>query len=88
MSFETKTRIITETVGPVKPKPEEKLDLQDALVISGIVLAEACVALFSWKLAIGLGAVLCFVFAFLIQRTKAQNVRRAGGHPLIMPDGN
>ena len=52
------------------PRAESRVDLQDTLVLSGILCGEAAAAVIWWPSALVLAALFCFAFAYLIERSK------------------
>lgn len=55
------------------PGPEVKapaVDLQDCLLIAGVVFFEAAALVIWWPSALILAGIFCFVFVALIQRTN------------------
>ena len=61
-------RIVIEEQGrPAPPvKAPESWDLQDGLLIAGIVFAEAAALVIWWPSALILAALFCFGFAYLL----------------------
>lgn len=73
-------KIIIQEVGrPELPKPKLnlKLDLQDYLLIAGVLSGEAACYLIWRPAALILCFVLCFTFAYLIEKSKPKDKRGA-----------
>jgi hypothetical protein len=71
--------IIIEEQGrpqPAPPRVESRMDLQDYLLIAGVVFAEAAALVIWWPAALILAAMLCFGFALLIEKSKSR--KKAG----------
>lgn len=70
-------RIVIEEEGG-KPEPSRDdpaapaLDLQDALILTGVACGELAAAVIWWPSALILAFVFCFVFAYLIERAKSK----------------
>jgi hypothetical protein len=69
-------RIVIEEQGRPVPQPRpvpSAVDLQDYLLMGGIVTGEgACIAIW-WPAALILAALFCFTFAWLIERSKVKS---------------
>jgi hypothetical protein len=57
---------------PFPVKEDRCLDLQDILIVAGIVCAEAAAAVIWWPAALILAALFCFGFAYLIEVARAK----------------
>jgi len=69
-------RIVIEEQGRSlpPPAPRQKWDLQDALLILGVLLLEAAAAAIWWPAALILGGLLSLGFAWLIEKSKRLGV--------------
>lgn len=69
----TERKIIIEEVGkptaPPEPKPS-RYDLQDYLVMTGIVSGEVAAVVIWWPAAFILASLFSFGFAYLIERSN------------------
>lgn len=66
-------RIVIEEHGsPAAPAPKAspRFDLQDALLILGVILLEIAAAVIWWPASLILGGILSLGFALLIERSK------------------
>ncbi len=61
---------LTKPQGVLVPAETKRLDLQDALLVVGFLGLESGVAAIYWPAALILGGVICFSFAYLIERAK------------------
>ena len=72
-------RIIIEENGkpvPVKkPEKPSEVDLQDRLLVAGILLGEVAALVIWWPSALILGCLFCFGFAYLIEQAKAKEAK-------------
>lgn len=79
----SRTIIIDEVGKPLIPKAPKPsgFDLQDGLVIAGIVTGEAAALVIWWPAALILACLLSFGFAYLIERSKKQkNTKEKSGN--------
>lgn len=66
-------RIVIEEQGRPQPRSvpvPSGIDLQDYLLIGGIVTGEGACAVIWWPSALILACMFCFTFAWLIERSK------------------
>lgn len=72
-------RIIIEDAGggpdtpPAAADNGAVFDLQDTLLLGGLVFSELGAAVIWWPAALLLAAIYCFGFAWMIERAKSKN---------------
>lgn len=68
---------LTKPAGVLEKGEGRRFDLQDTLLLAGIVFAELAAWVIWWPSSLLLAAVFCFGFAYLIERAK----KRTNGNP-------
>jgi hypothetical protein len=58
----------------------QRFDLQDTLLLAGVILAESFALVVWWPSALALGAFFCLGFAAMIERAKGADRERGNPH--------
>lgn len=76
-------RLVIEEQGAPAPEkePAPGFDLQDALLLVGILLLEIAALVIWWPAALILGGSFALGFAWLIERSKSLTIRKTHGNP-------